>query len=72
MQTPKSNMNSTRNRDDHEMEIAGMPTDIDETKLRQFLSENIGENNEKILSVVLSNESGYVSTCDLTKCFISF
>jgi hypothetical protein len=54
------------------MEIAGMPADIDETKLRQFLSENIGENNEKILSVVLSNESGYVSTCELTKCFISF
>ena len=72
MQTPKSNMNSTRNRDDHEMEIAGMPTDIDEAKLRQFLAEHIGENNEKILSVVLSNESGYISTCDLTKCFISF
>ena len=72
MQTPKSNMNSTRNRDDHEMEIAGMPTDIDEAKLRQFLAEHIGENNEKILSIVLSNESGYISTCDLTKCFISF
>lgn len=48
MQTPKSNMNSTRNREDHEMEIAGMPADIDETKLRQFLREHIGENNSKI------------------------
>ena len=49
-----------------------MPNDIDEAKLRKFLSEHIGSNNDKIMSVVLSNEPGYISTCDLTKCFVSF
>ena len=72
LQTPRSNSQRADFPDDHKLEIAGVPNDIDEKKLRQFLSEHIGSNNDKILSVVLSNEPGHISQSDLTKCFVSF
>jgi len=40
--------------------------------MRSFLEEQIGENNERILSVILSNEVGYVSDTEYTKCFVGF
>jgi len=54
------------------MEISGLPSDIDEAKLRTFLEENCGSQYEKVLCVILSNEAGYVSNSELTKSFISF
>ena len=70
LQSP--NITSGAEKNDHEMEISGLPSDITELKLRTFLEENCGVQYEKVLTVILSNDAGYVSNCELTKSFVSF